>query len=68
MWTLGINEKLRIEKLETTGLMRRRLFDLGFVEGADVTKILSGRKISAFSVNGSVIALRKDDANKIFMA
>lgn len=64
---LPLNTKGYIKKLNCVGNIRRRLLDLGFVEGASITPILispSGDP-HAFSIRGTLIAIRKEDANFI---
>ncbi len=51
------------------GLARRRLLDLGFTPGAKVRKVMVssfGGDPAAFEVRGAKIALRKEQAEKIF--
>lgn len=53
----------------TTGAMRRRLLDLGLIEG---TRIGCAQKspfgdIVAYAVRGAIIALRNDDARNILV-
>jgi DtxR family Mn-dependent transcriptional regulator len=56
---------------EVRGLLRRRLLDLGFTRGARVEPVLRssfGRgDPTAYRVRGTVIALRKEQAEKIFV-
>lgn len=49
------------------GAIRRRLLDLGIVSGTKITAILKSPSgdPTAFEIRGSVIALRKEDANLI---
>ncbi len=59
----------RVRKLHIRGAMRRRLQDLGLVEGTKITcvqKAVSGDP-TAYIIRGAVIALRKNDAAKIEM-
>jgi Fe2+ transport system protein FeoA len=64
---LPLNTKGYIKKLNCNGNIRRRLLDLGFVEGACITPVLisPSRDPRAFSIRGTLIAIRKDDANLI---
>lgn len=64
---LPLNTKGYIKKLNCNGNIRRRLLDLGFVEGANITPVLvsPSRDPRAFSVRGTLIAIRKEDANLI---
>lgn len=64
---LPLNVKGSIKKLNCMGNIRRRLLDLGFVEGASITPVLispSGDP-RAFSIRGTLIAIRKEDTNLI---
>ena len=61
------NDLCVIKRLETKGELRRRLMDLGFVEGTKIRCVgkspLGDPK--AFSIRGSVIALRKEDSDSV---
>ncbi|MFA5535876.1 MAG: FeoA family protein [Bacillota bacterium] len=64
---LPIGQKCSVKALSATGMMRRRLLDLGFVPGATV---LAVRKAflgdpTAYLIRGAVIALRKEEASFI---
>lgn len=59
----------RVAGLKTTGSMRRRLLDLGMIEGTRVwcaQKSPCGDPI-AYAVRGAVIALRNEDAENILV-
>lgn len=59
----------KVKTLYTTGSMRRRLQDLGVVEGTIIEclqKSPSGDPI-AYKIRGAIIALRSEDANKIII-
>ena len=65
--TLKQGEKAYVIELELKGLLRRRILDLGIVPGTRLICIGSapaGDPI-AYSVRGTVIALRKEDAYSI---
>lgn len=64
---LPFNTKGYIKKLNCGGTIRRRLLDLGFVEGACITPVLisPSQDPRAFSIRGTLIAVRKEDANFI---
>ncbi|MGQ9826017.1 MAG: FeoA family protein [Desulfotomaculales bacterium] len=49
--------------------VRQRLFDLGFVPGAEVEAIRTGPlgDPGAYGIQGAVFALRKEDARKILV-
>lgn len=56
-----------IKKLNIEGSMRRRLLDIGAVEGTRVECVMkspAGDPV-AYSIRGALIALRKDDSRKI---
>ncbi|NLM21434.1 MAG: ferrous iron transport protein A [Peptococcaceae bacterium] len=61
-----------IAELHLEGLLRRRIMDLGFVPGTAVQCVRKGPTGDpiAYTVRGTTIALRKEDAAKInvFMA
>ena len=59
-----------VQKILTTGAMRRRLLDLGLIEGTKVQclqKSPAGDPI-AFLVRGAQIALRSEDSETIIVA
>ncbi len=64
---LPLNTKGMIQKLNCQGNIRRRLLDLGFVKGASITPVLisPSQDPRAFSIRGTLIAIRKEDANLI---
>lgn len=64
---LPLNTKGMIQKLNCQGNIRRRLLDLGFVKGATITPVLisPSQDPRAFSIRGTLIAIRKEDANLI---
>lgn len=62
---LESGENCRVERLSLAGDMRRRLMDLGFTEGAEVTCVLCGSGIKAYLVRGAVIALRNEDGDNV---
>lgn len=63
------DKTVRVKKLNSKGAIRRRLLDLGFISGNSVTPLFSDIKknITAYNVNGAVIALRRDDADSILV-
>lgn len=64
---LPLNTKGIIQKLNCQENIRRRLLDLGFVKGASITPVLisPSQDPRAFSIRGTLIAIRKEDANLI---
>ena len=64
---LPLNAKGYIKKLNCTGNIRRRLLDLGFVEGTSIIPVLISplQDPRAFFIRGTLIAIRKEDADFI---
>ena len=59
----------KVRELLSTGSMRRRLLDIGLVEGTDVSclqKSPAGDPV-AYLIRGAVIAIRSEDSSKILM-
>ena len=60
---------VRVRELLTTGSMRRRLLDMGLIEGTRISCLQrspAGDPV-AYSVRGSVIALRGRDTARIWV-
>ncbi|RBP05553.1 FeoA family protein [Rossellomorea aquimaris] len=67
LYDLEEGTSMRITELQLTGLMRRRLLDLGFVPGSIITSVKKsplGDPV-AYRVSNTMIALRKDESKKI---
>ena len=58
-----------VSALLTTGSMRRRLMDIGFVEGTEVecVGVSPWGDPSAYYLRGAVIALRKKDSQTVLI-
>ena len=72
--TYPLNQILSEETAVIVGLpaepsLRRRLIDLGFSPGTQVTCVLrqKGGEMAAYLVRGTVIALRKEDSAEIYV-
>ena len=66
---IKIGQNAVIKQLKNEDKMKRRLFDIGLIEGTKVecvTKSPSGDP-AAFSVRGAVIALRSEDSKNIIV-
>ena len=61
------NDLCIIKRIETKGELRRRLMDLGFIEGTKIrcVRISPFGDPKAYYVRGTVIALRKEDSGTI---
>ncbi len=66
---LGVGQSGTVYHIATTGAMRRRLLDLGVIEGTRIQcihKSPSGNPV-AYTIRGAVIALRTDDSKMIHL-
>lgn len=66
---LPLNKNGKIEKIECNEAIKRRLLDMGLVNGTNIEPILvspSGDP-RAFLVRGTIIAIRKEDAENIII-
>ena len=62
-------QTVQVASLLATGSMRRRLLDIGLVEGTAVTCLQrspSGDPV-AYGIRGSVIALRREDSSQVLV-
>ena len=60
-------KKGKIESMECTGSVRRRLLDLGLVNNSYITPILNSpsKGLRAFDIRGTLIAIRDEDTSLI---
>lgn len=58
-----------IEKINLDGSIKRRLLDIGLIEGTKVENVLESpfKDPMAFLIRGAVIAIRKDDSKNIMV-
>ena len=66
---VSVGDKCIVQKLSTEGMFRRRLLDLGIIDGTEIQVLLESPlgHAKAYSIRGTVIALRSEDCNKIFV-
>ncbi|HIR03069.1 MAG: FeoA family protein [Acutalibacteraceae bacterium] len=67
--SLPVGKRCKVAALLSNGKQRRRMLDLGLVQGTNVEalqKSPSGDPI-AYYIRGAVIALRDEDASKILV-
>lgn len=66
---LPLNKYGYIKELKCDGNIRRRLLDLGLVKGTKIIPVLvsPSKDPRAFFVRGSIIAIRKEDAEKVYI-
>ena len=64
------NETARVEELDCSGPMRRRLQDIGLIEGTRVRRLF--RRVpggpTAYRIRGAVIALRPADSDRVLVS
>lgn len=66
---LSLGDKCKVYSLTADGAIRRRLLDLGLINGTEIESISkspSGNLV-AYSIRGAVIAIRSEDASKIIV-
>jgi len=66
---LCTGEEGTVTSLDISGRMRRRLQDLGVINGTKITCVFHAPfgDPTAYEVRGALIALRKEDAEKIII-
>ena len=62
---LSINKVGKIISIDAPSDIKRRLMDIGFNKGVKIKPILNGSSMRAYSIKGSIIAVRKEDTSKI---
>ncbi len=70
LYELKQGQKATVKSLLTTGAMRRRLQDIGLIEGTEVECLQpspAGDPV-AYLIRGAVIALRSEDSANILIA
>jgi len=64
----AVGSQIVLSRIEVQGVLRRRLLDLGFVPGS-VVEVVQRSPLgdpTAFRVNNTTIALRKEESSLIF--
>lgn len=58
-----------ISEISVTGKEKRRFADLGIIKGSSITSVQRGLfgDPTAYNIKGTIIALRKEDSNKIYV-
>ena len=64
---LPLNQKGYIKQLNCIGSVKRRMLDLGIVEGTQIIPVLKSpsKELRAFEIRGAIIAIRKEEAKLI---
>lgn len=67
--SLKVGQSGKVERLTNTGTIKRRLQDIGLITGTKVKCVLESpsKDPMAYQIKGAVIALRREDAKKIFI-
>ena len=66
---LPLGMKAKVKDLVSTGIIRRRMLDLGLILDTEVEALLKSPSgdPTAYNIRGAVIALRSEEAGKIFV-
>ena len=61
------NEYYTIDKINASEKIKRRLYDIGLVNGTKIKLLLisPSKKIKAYLIRDSILAIRDSDASKI---
>lgn len=64
---LKIGQRAKVEKVVTAGAMRRRLRDIGIIEGTEIECLQKGPSGDpvAYSIRGSTFAIRNNDSRDV---
>lgn len=64
---VGLNEEVKIKKIDCTGNVKRRILDLGMIEGTKIKPVLKSPlgDPTAYEVRGSLISLREEESRNI---
>ena len=67
---LDLKEKGVIKEITCDDNIKRRLLDLGIIEGTNIELVLVSpfKDPKAYEVRGTTIALREEDAKKIYIS
>ncbi len=67
---LNLKEKGVIKEITCDDNIKRRLLDLGLIEGTNIELVLVSpfKDPKAYEVRGTTIALREEDAKKIYIS
>ncbi len=69
LWRLNVGKKATVQSLMFEGPVRRRMLDLGVIEGTEIAPLFqspSGSPV-AYMIRGAVIALRQDITSGILV-
>ena len=66
---IKVGDKVIIKKVDANDNIKRRLLDIGLIEGTKVECVLKSffNDPLAYLIRGTIIAIRKEDSNKILV-
>ena len=69
LFDLKVNENGTVEKILSSGSIKRRLLDIGLIKGTKVTCVSESPAgdPKAFLIRGAVIAIRSEDCKNILI-
>lgn len=64
---MKVGSKAVVKKINANNNIKRRLLDIGLIEGTTIECVLKGpfNDPIAYLIRGAIIAIRKNDCNKI---
>ena len=64
---MNVGDKAIVKKIEASENIKRRLLDIGLINGTQVECVLKSpfNDPMAYLIRGAIIAIRKNDCNKI---
>lgn len=62
-----LNKEVKVKKINCNGNIKRRILDLGMIEGTKIKPVLKSPlgDPTAYEVRGSIISLREEDSKNI---
>ena len=64
---VNVDTFAKVLNIDIQGELKRRFYDLGIIEGTDIEVLYRSpfKDPTAYKIRGTVIAIRKEDAEKI---
>lgn len=64
---VSLNKEVKIKKIDCAGNVKRRILDLGMIEGTKIKPVFKSPlgDPTAYEVRGSLISLREEETQKI---
>jgi ferrous iron transport protein A len=69
MKDMKIGDRAKVKRLELSGAIRRRLRDIGLIEGTNVECTLKSPSgdPAAYLIRGAIIAIRSEDSGRVLI-